>query len=129
MAVATVAGQHSISQEAALAASQAHEEKLAPTSLGFQEPSNGKSTSHEATHALTGANTENPVNVTTTVVPTSEGGQHNEDDHQNNDSDDDDLPSLKAMSTDSGESDDDEEIDDEEETNGEEEIDDEEETP
>ena len=128
MAVATVAGQQSISQGAALAALQAHEEKLAPTSLGFQEPSNDKSTSHETTHAPTGANTENPANVTATVVPTSEVVQHNEDDHQNSDSDDDDVPSLKAISDDSEESDDDEEIDDEEETNDEEEIDDEEET-
>ena len=92
MAVATVAGQQSISQGAALATLPEHEEKLAPTSLGFQEYSNDQSTSHETTHAPTKANTENLVNVTSPVVPTTEGMQHNENDHHSSDSDDGSLP-------------------------------------
>ena len=106
MAVATVTGQQSISQEAALATLPAHKETLPTTSLGVQEHSCEQSTSHETTHAPTGANTEYSVNVASSVVPTTEGMKYNQGNHQDSDSDDGKLPSLRSISDDEEDSDD-----------------------
>ena len=71
MAVANVARQQSISQGAALATPAAHKETLPTTSLGVQEHSCEQSISHETTHAPTGANTENSVNIASSGFPTT----------------------------------------------------------